>query len=509
VFYFSFLQLALYAQSATTSPSAGTKSISEDYIAFSANWEEIQKDSLISDFTKVWLHLVLVLFPLLTWLMLYLCDPVNLLLGDKTWQKLDDEHSHPVIAALIQISALFTFFIFVLDWVAFAQTLRGEFLAYDRNAAFYLSAATGLLVDCGAFGWVVYVLISICHWDLKHFWQYWKGETTARKECPEHIKKLMYTIMVAPILCVANHLHYIILAFISDPFHAGFIVIGYLITFFLFYFIFRQVYGRVVLRSNRLQAAWEKEKIVVNVATSQIDIRYRLAQVAKEKGDEEAYQMFTESGMEPKPVKVKPRRRVLRVPFNTQVVVFGLILIGPVLVLYEFIFITIFVSLPISKSLEAVPASLYSIYGTGIIIVALLTYNIVLNPSPFSLPKAAERIGKDLRLPRRYVNWHKFTDEEKFATLVTYLLRHREDLAPSPEPEYSSGEGTDNDDVRLLEERERSEVVGENDQRSADGLVHRKRNDSDSQLREGGGAVPPQKVSSANQVITLNAETSV
>ena len=309
---------------------------------------EIQEDDIISDFTKVWLHLVLVLFPLLTWLMLYLCDPVNLLLGDKTWQKLDDRRSHPVIAALIQISALFTFFVFILDWVAFSQTLKGEFLAYDRNAAFYLSTATGLLVDFGAFGWVVYVLISICHWDLKHFWQYWKGQSTVRKECPEHVKKLMYTIMVAPILCIGNHLHYIILAFISDPFHAGFIVIGYAVTFFLFYFVFRQVYGRVVLRSNRRQEAWEKEKIAVNVATSQIDIRYRLAQVAKEKGDEEAYQMFTESGMEPQPLKVKPRRRVLRVPFNTQVVVFGLILIGPILVLYEFIFINIFLSLPIS-----------------------------------------------------------------------------------------------------------------------------------------------------------------
>ena len=501
---YSFLQLALYAQSATTSPTAGTKSISEDYIAFSANWVEIQKDSLISNFTKVWLHLVLVLFPLLTWLMLYLCDPVNLLLGDKTWQKLDDEHSHPVVAALIQVSALFTFFVFILDWVAFAQTLTGEFLAYDKNAAFYLSTATGLLIDFGAFGWVVYVLISICHWDLKHFWQYWKGQNPERKECPEHVKKLMYTIMVAPILCISSHLYYIILAFISDPFHAGFIMIGYVITFFLFYFIFRQFYGRVVLRSNRRQASWEKEKIAVNVATSQIDIRYQLAQVAKERGDEETYQMFTESGMEPQPVKVKARRRVLRVPFNTQVVVFGLILIGPILVLYEFIFITLFLSLPISKSLEAVPASLYSIYGTGIIIVALLTYNIVLNPSPFSLPKAAEKIGKDLRLPRRYVNWHKFTDEEKFATLVTYLLRHRDDLAPSPEPaEYSSGE-EENRNTRLLEEEGQS-AVGEVSDQGSDRLVRRQRSEGDSQ-RE---VVAAPQISSTSQVITLNTETSV
>ena len=231
----------------------------------------------------MWLHLVLVLFPLLTWLMLYLCDPVNLLLGDKTWQKLDDRRSHPVIAAIIQISALFTFFVFILDWIAFSRTISGDFLAYDRNAAFYLSAATGLLIDFGAFGWVVYVLISLCHWDFKHFWQYWKGHNPVKKECPEHIKNLMYTITVAPILCISNHLYYIILAFVLDPFHAGLIVIDYAVTFFLFYFIFRQVYSRVVLRSNRRLAPWEKDKMAVNIATSEIDLRYQLAQVAKEK----------------------------------------------------------------------------------------------------------------------------------------------------------------------------------------------------------------------------------
>ena len=161
-------------------------------------------------------------------------------------------------------------------------------------------------------------------------------------------------------------------------------------------------------------------------------------------------------------------------------------------------FITLFLSLPISKSLEAVPASLYSIYGTGIIIVALLAYSIVLNPSPFSLPKATEKIGIELHLPQRYVNWHKFTDEEKFAILVTYLLRHREDLAPSPEPEESSAEN----DVRLLEEEEQN---GEEEISCGEGAVRRKRNDGDTQ-REGVAAAP---ISSDIQVITLDTESSM
>ena len=430
------------------------------------------------------------MFPLLTWLMLYLCDPVNLLLGDKTWQKLDDEHSHPIVAALIQVSAIFTIFVFVLDWIAFVQTITGDFLAHDKNAVFYLSTLTGLLIDFGAFGWVVYVLVSIFHWDFKN-WQFWK-EDKRKRECPERIKKLMSTIMLAPLLCLSNHLYYIILAFMSDPFHAGFIAIGYAVTFFLFYFVFRQFYSRVVLRSDHRQAVWEKEKLAVNVATSQLDLRYRLSEVAKEKGDEEAYRMFMESGEAPKPVKVKPRRRILRVPFNTQVVVFGIILIGPILVFYELMIITLFLSLPVSKSLEAVPASLYSIYGTGIIVVALLTYNIVLNPSPFSLPKAAEKIGRDLRLPRRYPNWHRFTDEEKFACLVTYLLRHKEDLPPSPEPEPSR-EGSEEDNV--LEEQNL------NNHNNTEDAVHQRRK------LEGEATLSP-GVAPTIEVVNLNLESN-
>ena len=391
--------------------------------------------------------------------MLYLCDPVNLLLGEKTWQKLDDESTHPVIAALIQVSALFVMFVFVLDWIAFAQTITGDFLAPNKNAAFYLSTVSGLLLDFCALGWVVYVLVSTCHWNCKHFWYFWILENQDRHECSEQTKKLMSTIMLAAILCLSNHLYYIILAFISDPVHAGVITYTYIITFFMFYFVFRQFYGRVVLRNNHRQSVWEKEKLAVNVATSQLDLRYRLSLVAKEKGDEEAYQMFTENGVEPKPLKVKPKRRILRVPFNTQVVVCGLVLIGPVLVVYEFIIIMLLLSLPISKSLEAVPSSFFSIYGMGFIIVILLTYSIVLNPSPFSLPKAAEKIGRDLRLPRRYPNWHKFTDEEKFACLVTYLVRHREDLAPTPEPEYPGRHSTVSDGIKLVEEDREGEDV--------------------------------------------------
>ena len=50
-----------------------------------------------------------------TLLCLVLCDPVYLLLGEKVWTKLEDESNHPRIAALIQVSVLFTALVFMLD----------------------------------------------------------------------------------------------------------------------------------------------------------------------------------------------------------------------------------------------------------------------------------------------------------------------------------------------------------------------------------------------------------
>ena len=401
-------QIKLYATTSSTSPTATPQRISDSYTAIAASFEEINSDALQSNFLKVWLHVFLILFPVGTLLCLLLCDPIYILLGDKVWIKLEDESNHATIAALVQVSVLFTVLVFMLDLMAFVTTILGDFLVYDTHAAFYLSTVTGMIVDTLAFLWVMFVLVKSCHWDCKNFWYRWMKRQPCNRGESEKIKKLMSTITVAPVLCFANHIHYIILALIADPFHAGGIIITYLVSFGLHYFLFKQFYNCIVFRSyQRKKQANEKRSFALRISKTNLfsdanePVRNRSTAI-----------------MLPKKLKVE------RVPFNTQTVVFGLMILAPLILLYEGVIIALFVSLPISKTIEDAPSRLYSIYqGTGILIVALLTYNIVLAPKGFSISKAVDHIAKQIGLPGQVQSWNLLSDEEKSANVITSLLQ--------------------------------------------------------------------------------------
>ena len=393
-----------------------------------SSWDEVREDSLLNDFVKVWLHITLALFPLGTWLLLYLCDPVQLLLGDKTWSKLDDEHSHGTVAALIQMSVIFTFYVFAMDVAGFYYTVTSDIISYDSNAAFYLSTVTGLVIDLAAFVWVVIILITSCHWDCKNFIQHLKHGDPCRGY--GRIKKLISTVCVAPVLCLSNHLHYIIIAFITDAFHAGSIIIMYGISFFVFYFVFRQFYNRVVLHSNK------RPKIVPRT----MELCEKCAKKEKEwfpmdlqengNGGETSSTKLMEEHNQKSKSNGKCNCFVsgpqCHLAFNTQVLMLSLMTIGPFIMLYEAILIALFISLPITSSIEDAPSRIYTIYqGTGLLIVALLTYNILLNPNPFSIPKTVERLAKRLHIPENVNYWNRLTTEEKCAKVIATLLENQ------------------------------------------------------------------------------------
>ena len=389
--------------------------------------EEVIEDTIQSDFVKVWLHLTLVLFPLGTWLVIYLCDPIQLLLGDKTWSKLDDEHTHGTVAAMIQMSVLFTFYVVAVDLAGMYATVTSDIISYDSNAAFYLSTLTGLLIDMGAFVWVMIVLITSCHWDCKNFIQRLKQGDACKGY--GRIKKLLSTVCVAPVLCLSNHLHYIIIAFFADAFHAGSVIIVYVISFFLFYFILRQFYNRIVLHSNK------RPKIVPRT----MELCPNCAKKEKEwfpttlyESEENSTRLYNESEHNHH-IKSKDDKcncfvsgPQCHLPFNTQVVMLSLMTVGPFLIFYEAILIVLLFNLPISSSIEDAPSRIYTIYqGTGLIIVALLTYNILLNPNPFSIPKTVERLAKRLHIPENVNYWNRLTAEEKFAKVIATLLEYQ------------------------------------------------------------------------------------
>ena len=373
--------------------------ITEAYTAVAASREEIVADAFQTNFVKAWFHIVVVLFPILTGVLIYICDPVHLLLGDKTWQKLEDEHNHPTVAALIQISVEWTVFVFIVDVFGFINTLGSSTIIGSGNSSFYLSLVTGVIIDVAVFLWVMFVLVMSCHWDCRNLWYRWRNMSCPRES--KRIKKLMCSIMIAPVLCTTNHCHYIILAFISDPFHAGSIGIAYGLSFFLHYFIFRQFYVLVASRPS----AKPKPNLQENLEST------KMAHI-------DVHHVDSTKPLQEQPAKRRPRVAL----FRTQVITIGLMFIAPLLIFYEALIIALFVQLPITKTVEDAPSRLYTIYqGTGILIVTLLTYNIILHPNPFSLVKSINVVGRELHLPDKVANWCRLSDEEKFASIVATL----------------------------------------------------------------------------------------
>lgn len=403
--YISFiLQLKLYAQPTVNFPQMQSTParITEAYTAVAASREEIVADAFQTNFVKAWFHIVVVLFPILTGVLLYICDPVHLLLGDKTWQKLEDEHNHPTVAALIQISVELAVFVFAIDVFGFVNTLGSDTIIGSGNSAFYLSLVTGVVIDVAVFLWVMFVLAVSCHWDCKNLWYRWRNLSCPRENYKQ-IKKLMCSIMIAPVICLTNHCHYIILAFISDPFHAGSIGITYGISFFLHYFIFRQFY--VLVTSRPSAKPKQKPNLQENLESN------KMAHI-------DVHRIDSTKPLQEQPPKRRPRVAL----FHTQVIIIGLMFIAPLLIFYEALIIALFVQLPITKTVEGAPSRLYTIYqGTGILIVALLTYNIILHPNPFSLVKSINVVARELHLPDKVANWCRLSDEEKFANIVTTL----------------------------------------------------------------------------------------
>ena len=99
------------------------------------------------------------------------------------------------------------------------------------------------------------------------------------------------------------------------------------------------------------------------------------------------------------------------------------VIVTPLLICYEALLIVLFWALPIRKTLEDSPTRLYTIYqGTGILIVALLTYSIILRPSPFSFAGAFDKLGKQLQIPQKLGRkWVRMGDEEKAAVVIRTL----------------------------------------------------------------------------------------
>ena len=367
------------------SPQSAPARISRAYVAVATSREEVVTGKFQSRFVEIWLHFVILLTPILLALLIYMCDPIQSLFGNKTWQKLEDESSHPSIASFIMISIFFTIYVFIVDLIGIAYSVESELLSYKRDSIFYISVVTTLLIDGFAFLLVMIVLVISCLEEAKGL----ITKVVSHKLRPGYsfqVYKILLVTMLAPVLCLANHIHFILIAFASDPFHAGSIWIAYIISLGFYFFMFRQFYARFSPA-----------------------ILGRDAKITPSKAEHCA-------------ADTSWKKDYYRTRFSTHTVIVGLFTIAPLIAVFQALVIVLYINLPVSKTWEDAPSTLYSIYqGTGILIVMLLTYNILLNPSPFSLVKAVNKIGHEINIIEKLPNWDKFSNEEKFANIVLEL----------------------------------------------------------------------------------------
>ena len=162
--------------------------------------------------------------------------------------------------------------------------LRASHTRCLKCAIYFILA--GFIVDLAALVWVIFILATSCH---KNCHNIVRGKFCQPIKTT-HIHSLLSFITMSPLLCIANHFPYIIISYISDPYHAGSISIVFFLTFILFYFVFGQFYSRVALRTG------SRPKDYPDAVTRDI--------VHFPKGD--------------------ACRRKVRVPFNTQVLLLSL-----------------------------------------------------------------------------------------------------------------------------------------------------------------------------------------
>ena len=73
-----FWQLKLYAETPTVSTDAIPARLTTAYVGVAAKEADLIAGRYQSTFVELWLHLVLVMFPVSTALLMYMCDPIRL-----------------------------------------------------------------------------------------------------------------------------------------------------------------------------------------------------------------------------------------------------------------------------------------------------------------------------------------------------------------------------------------------------------------------------------------------
>jgi len=322
------------------------------------------------------------LFPALIAFLIIVCiGCLRFTLQDYVHKYADDENMMATTSAYAFICVVFVLYVLTLDIIACVYIHRTNvdyFTSTNFDQGLFIYPAMVVMFDVLAL--IVLVLISLI----------------VMCSCCVHVnpgnphKKIFLLLTlagVAPLLFLASHAHYILVAWLTHPIYASSIGIYYGITVFVHFFLLKQTYKQVS------KALIQTDTTVTPSVQQSWCIRYK---------------------------KVK-----LLVPAFAMFGVFLMVLVLQVL------FTVFVVMIPISYSIRDTPNTVYTIiHGIEVMLLALVAYKVILDPKDsFSISGGVQIALARLKSRKGSTNgpdWKKLDDQQKLAEVLLEIFNNYE-----------------------------------------------------------------------------------
>ena len=392
--YFLYFQLKLYASQLNSNPS-----IDNTYKAKGFNLITLRRDlythSLFSDADRLnLLYCFQFLFPL------FVAVLVVLYIFWWSMKRSAEEHSEDtdvnswaITVAHAIISSCFLVYVFALDIAALAfQDPTPEYHSTNYSGLLYHYPGTLLFWDVLAL-LIIAVLIFIALAA--------KLAIFCFSDSNQHTLLFLKLAGVVPLLVLAAHAHYIIIAWITDSLYATGIGINYAIFYVIYLVVFKHTYIGI--------------KEIKNFSAL-------------------------------KNLKPNTQKKVSRCFAILLAISAWLLSISLQVLLTLF-----FVYIPVNNSIEETPSTLFTIIqGVTVVFLGLIAWKVIIDPSgevgTLSIISSALREAIQRKNPRCELHsdsdWNQLKDEQKLAEVLHHVIKIKEAPPEQPKPGNPSQNGS-------------------------------------------------------------------
>ena len=224
----------------------------------------------------------------------------------------------------------------------------------------------------------------------------------------EHMFLLVIMVGVVPILCFASHAHYIIIAWITDPFYATSIGIYYGVCYIIHLLVFKQTYKG---------AHYKKQDFVTLCFYPCFSTRNK---------DKPTYLYLSKRKDEEDTGKKQDGKSVV---YNSKAMCTALT-VSFITLLYQMLITVFFVFIPINNAIENTPSRLFiAIQSVGALLLGFIAYRMIVGKESLSIVIGAIRNvvnripPKECKLYTKPTQWDALGNEEKFTEVLHHVFK--------------------------------------------------------------------------------------